>query len=112
MNKLEVQQRVLKHGKPLALYKFCWDEEASTFSSEEQSLVMDFGYIDYVTFHVSYNCVLNTGWRCVFYTGSGCVLRIGSECVYSTGDDCVIITGWGSEGETGSGCKIIQPDVF
>ena len=49
MNKKEVQQKILKDGKPLNLKLFVWDKTTNTFSSNEDDLVIDLSYIDSVT---------------------------------------------------------------
>jgi len=41
MTKEDIQQRVLKNGKPLALDKFNWDEATNTFSSDCYNLITD-----------------------------------------------------------------------
>ena len=75
MNKNEVQKRVLKDGKPLALDAFTWDERTCTFSSEEHGLVIDFSGIS----------------GCTFKTGSDCTFKTGSDCTFNTGWDCTFI---------------------
>lgn len=74
MNKLQVQSRVLQNGKPLALYKFTWDEDARIFSTEENLLVLDFRGIDYCTF--------NTGDACTFKTGNNCTFKTVNDCTF------------------------------
>ncbi len=76
MNKLEVQKRVLQHGKPLDLDKFNWCEETKTFSSSENNLVIDFNGEDY--------CTLTTGNNCIFTTSSGCTFKTGDYCTFDT----------------------------
>lgn len=73
MTKQEVQQRVLQNGKPLPLDKFEWDENANTFSSKEDGLVLDFKNIG--------ACTFNTGGDCTFKTGSYCTFKTGKKCV-------------------------------
>lgn len=82
MTKLEVQKRVLKNGKPLDLELFTWDEKTKTFSSTENGLVLDFRYINNVTF--------KTGYNCTFSTGDSCTFKTGSYCTFSTGYDCTL----------------------
>lgn len=59
MTKLEVQQRVLKDGKPLDLDLFTWDEKANVFSSLEDGLVLDFKNINNCTFKTGSDCVID-----------------------------------------------------
>lgn len=76
MNKQEVQQRVLKDGKPLPLNQFTWDEKTRTFVSDIHGLVLDFTGIERVTFKTSSNCT--------FKTGSGCTFKTGWRCTFTT----------------------------
>ncbi len=66
MNKLEVQQRVLRDGKPLDLSLFEWDEKTLTFSSRENELVIDFNGSEHCTFKTGWDCTFDTGWDCTF----------------------------------------------
>ena len=75
MNKLEIQKRVLKNGKPLSLEKFFWCEKTRTFETKEDHLVLDFHFIDDITFK----------------TGSDCTFKTDSDCIFSTGSNCVVI---------------------
>jgi len=91
MKKLEVQQRVLKNGKPLDLDKFMWDEKTRTFSSEVTGLVLDFTGIHHCTFDTIYDCTFKTGHGCTFKTGSGCTFDTGSDCVIVRRDKFEVI---------------------
>ena len=93
MNKKEVQQRVLKNGKPLALSKFSWDEKTNTFRSKEFGLVLDFRRISYCTFDTGSDCTFKTGSYCTFDTGSDCTFKTSSYCTFKTGYDCTFKTG-------------------
>jgi len=104
MTKEEVQQRVLKDGKPLDLDKFNWDEKTRTFSSSDNGLVIDFKDIYSYTFKTGSNCVFNTSSNCVFNTGDNCTFDTGSNCVFNTGDNCTF--------NVGSNCVIIRRDVY
>lgn len=73
MNKKEIQKRVLYKGKPIPLEDFTWDEKTKTFSSNLDSLVLDFAEID--------NCTFKTGSYCTFDTGSYCTFDVGERCV-------------------------------
>ena len=75
MNKQEVQQRVLKNGKPLDLSLFEWNENAKTFSTTEDSLVIDF----------------NEGYDCTFDTVDGCTFKTGAGCTFKTGENSVVV---------------------
>ena len=59
--KKEIQQRVLKNGKPLSLNKFCWDGNSKTFSSNEDGLVVDFANMDYATIKCGHSPTINCG---------------------------------------------------
>lgn len=96
MTKLEVQQRVLKNGKPLGLKLFSWDKKTSTFSTDEYGLVLDFRGIN--------NCTFKTGSDCTFSTRSGCTFDTGSGCTFNTSSNCTFNTGSGGTFKTGSGC--------
>ena len=87
MDKLEVQKRVLKNGEPLSLDDFIWDEKTNTFSSVENSLVLDFNWI--------HDCTFNTDSCCTFNTGSGCTFNTGYDCTFNTDYDCTFHTGFG-----------------
>jgi len=109
MNKQEVQQRVLKDGKPLPLDQFTWDEKTFTFSSGIDGLVLDFTNVSgvtfktgsYCTFTTDHNCTFKTdsyctfktGWYCTFKTGWYCTFKTGSDCTFTTGSDCTFTTG-------------------
>ena len=104
MNKKEVQQRVLKNGKPLALSKFSWDEKTNTFRSKEFGLVLDFRRISYCTFDTGSDCTFKTGSYCTFKTGFYCTFKTGSDCTFDTGSDCTFKTGSDCTFKTGSDC--------
>ena len=104
MNKKEVQKRVLKDGKPLALKDFSWDEKTNTFSSNEQGLVLDFSYSSFFTFNTSSFCTFKTGDGCTFNTNSHCTFDTSYGCVFNTGPFCTFKTGGGCTFKTGDGC--------
>ncbi len=112
MNKKQIQQRVLQHGKPLELDKFEWDEKTNTFSSSENSLVLDFSDVDYCTFKTGSYCTFTTGDYCVFDTGSDCTFKTGSDCTFNTGDYCVFDTGSDCTFKTGFNCVVVRRDVY
>jgi len=100
LTKEQVQQRVLKDGKPLDIDKFTWDQDTRTFSSYEDDLVFDFSEIDNCNFNVTEWCIFKTGWDCTFYTkwhckfitGSNCTFNTGSHSIFYTGDNCIFST--------------------
>jgi len=120
MNKQEVQQRVLKNGKPLSLDQFTWDEKTFTFSSNIHGLVLDFTNLSGgtfktgsgctfktdsdCTFKTGSDCTFTTGWRCTFTTYSYCTFTTGSDCTFKTGSDCTFKTGWDCTFKTGPYC--------
>ena len=112
MTKKEIQQRVLKDGKPLAFNKFKWNSKTSEFSSEEFGLVFDFSGISGITFNTvrdctfktGYYCTFNTGWLCTFNTGFECTFKTDFECTFNTGPDCTFATGSYCTFKTGSYC--------
>lgn len=120
MNKKEVQQRVLKNGKPLDLDLFEWDEKTNTFSTFENFLVIDFfGIFNctfntgfYCTFNTSSNCTFNTSSDCTFNTDSGCTFKTGLGCTFKTSYNCTFDTGPGCTFKTGSYCVIVRRDIF
>jgi hypothetical protein len=91
MTKIEVQQRVLQFGKPLSLELFSWDENTKVFSTNEDSLVIDFFDASDCTFKTGSNCTFKTGSDCTFKTGSGCTFKTDSGCTFDTGSGCVCI---------------------
>ena len=120
MNKKEVQKRVSKDGKPLALSKFEWDEKTNTFSSMEDGLVLDFREMHNCTFTTGpnctfttgYYCTFDTGFDCTFKTGSNCTFKTGPNCTFDTGSNCTFKTGPNCTFKTGSNCVIVRRDVF
>ena len=126
MNKKEVQKRVLRNGKPLALSKFAWCEKTRAFSSSENYLVLDFNGISACTFTTGAHCTFTTGdnctfathgnctfttWdSCTFDTGSGCTFDTGDECVFATYSNCAFTTGAHCAFTTGSGCTFATAD--
>ena len=104
MTKKEIQQRVLKDGKPLAFNKFKWNSKTSEFSSEEFGLVFDFSGISGVTFNTSHDCTFKTSHDCTFKTGHYCTFKAGWFCTFKTGFYCTFKTGWFCTFNTGFGC--------
>ena len=88
MTKKEIQQRVLKDGKPLALAKFKWDPKTNEFSSKEFGLVFDFLGISGITFNTGRDCIFDTGSDCTFKTGSYCIFKTDYHCTFKTGHCC------------------------
>ena len=104
MDKKQVQQRVLKDGKPLSLDLFTWDEGTKTFSSKMNGLVLDFKGISYCTF--------NAGSYCTFYTGYNCTFKTGYDCTFDTGSDCTFKTGYDCTFTCKKQCVVIRRDVY
>ena len=108
LTKKDVQQRVLKNGKPLALKRFSWDEKTNTFSSSESNLEIDFKDINNCVFNVvSSFCTFRTGGNCTFDTGGGCTFNTGYNCTFRTGGNCTFRTSFGCTFKTGFDCKFI-----
>ena len=93
MKKNEVQERVLKNGKPLSWFKFKWDEKTNTFISNEDDLEIKFNGIDNCTFIVSKFCTFTTGHSCSFKTDGHCTFKTGSNCSFNTLGFCNFDTG-------------------
>ena len=93
MTKKEIQKRVFKDGKLLALAKFKWNPKTKTFSSEEYGLVFDFLGISGITFNTGFECTFKTGSTCTFRTGWFCTFNTGFECIFKTGFECTFNTG-------------------
>ena len=112
MTKLEVQSRISKNGKKLALDKFSWDEKTRTFVSEEDNLVLDFRGVVSITFKTGWDCIFVTGSYCTFKTDSDCIFETGDSCTFDTGSDCTFVTGsdctfetyWNCTFKTGGYC--------
>jgi hypothetical protein len=104
MNKLEIQQRVRKYGKPLDLDKFEWDEKTKTFSSSESYLFFSFEGLSECTFDTGSNCYFIASWGCSFDTLSECTFDTSDDCIFDTGDDCFFKTGINCSFDTGSDC--------
>jgi hypothetical protein len=112
MKKTEVQQRVLQNGKPLDLDKFSWDEATKTFSTLEDSLVLDFAYIDYCTITTGSRCTIKTGYNCTLKTGYNCTITTGDNSTITTSNCCTITTGDNSTITAGDYCVCVRRDVF
>jgi len=112
MTKKEVQKRILRHGKKIALTEFSWDEKTNTFSSELNDLVIDFKFMNDCTFKTGYYCTFKTGYSCTFKTGSCCTFDTGSCCTFDTGSDCTFDTGSSCTFKTGQFCVVIRRDKF
>ena len=104
MDKKEVQQRVLKDGRPLGLDKFEWDEKTNTFSSSENYLVLDFNGVSDCTFNTGSNCTFNTGSDCTFNTWSDCTFKTGPYCTFNTGSNCTF--------NTDKNCVVVRRDIY
>jgi len=85
---------ITQFGKPLDKSKYTIDEKTKTFSSNENSLVLDF----------------SDKWDWVFGTASDCTFKTGYECVVVRRDIYEVIeldegqkiklNGWGVKGYT------------
>ena len=104
MTKKEVQKRVLKDGKPLALAKFEWDPRTKTFSSKQPWLVLDFSGISGITFNTSHDCIFWADYGCTFNTVSGCTFNTLDKCTFDTGSYCIFKTGSHCTFKTGYYC--------
>lgn len=116
MNKEEVQQRVLQHGKPLSLDKFTWNATTNKFSSKEDDLVFNFSKINDIKFIAGHSCEFKTGSGCSFYTDCCCEFKTGGGCLFVVNiipagihftcnrDSC-------STFRTGKDCVVIRRDV-
>ena len=104
MTKQEVQKRVLQNGEMLPLDKFEWDEKTNTFSSNEDSLVLDFKDIDGCTFKTGSNCTFDTSSDCTFDTGSNCTFDTEYNCTFKTGSDCIF--------DTGNRCVVVRRGIY
>lgn len=111
MNKEEVQQRVLQHGKPLSLDKFTWNEVTNKFSSKEDDLVFNFSGISGITFITGSGCTFKTGSGCSFYPSCCCKFETGPSCLFVTGLDCTCNEGFSCIFDTGKDCVVIRRDV-
>ena len=120
MTKKEVQQRVLRNGKPLPLDEFEWDEKTKTFSSASRYLVLDFLDVSGCTFNTDpgctfktdSECTFDTGWGCTFDTGWDCTFDTGSDCTFDTSSDCTFKTGSDCTFDTGERCVVVRRDVY
>ena len=95
---------VTKYGKKLSKKLYTWDEEARTFSTLEDDLVLDFDGINNCTFKTGSDCTFKTGSDCTFKTGSYCTFDTGSYCTFDTGSDCTFKTGSYCTFKTGFNC--------
>ena len=112
LTKKEVQQRVLKNGKPLGLNLFTWNRETHTFSSKQSGLVIDFGNFSLCVFETEHHCIFKTGSLCTFDTGPDCVFCTGFHCNFDTGHDCTFDTGPLCTFKTGPDCVVVRRDVY
>ena len=102
---------VTQYGKILDAYKYRWNEETKTFSTNEGNLVLDFSGYYGVTFKTGSNCTFFTGSYCTFHTGSDCTFHTGDSCAFNTGSDCTFKTGYNCTFKTGKNCFGIRYDV-
>ena len=91
--KKDIQKRVSQNGKPLPLRNFSWDENTSTFASNEDNLVIDFSDIDYST--------VNTGDYSTVTTGDDSTVTTGRYSTVTTGHHSTVTTGGSSTVTTG-----------
>jgi hypothetical protein len=94
---------VTQNGKVLDKSKYSWDEKTRTFSTNENSLVIDFGNNNGITFNTGSDCTFNTGSDCTFNTGYNCTFKTGYNCTFKTGYNCTF--------KTGDNCVCIRYDV-
>jgi hypothetical protein len=104
MDKEEVQRRVLKDGKPLALSKFNWDEETKTFSSKVSGLVMDFSGIA-LTINAGSGSTINAGPYSTINAGSGSTIKARSDSTINAGSGSTIKAG-------GENIVVVNRNVF
>ena len=90
--KKEIQQRVLKNGKPLSLSKFCWDGKSKTFSSREDGLVVDFATMNFATIKCGYYATIDCGFSATIDCGGYATIDCGKsatiDCGYYATIDC------------------------
>ena len=90
--KKEIQQRVLKNGKPLSLNKFCWDGNSKTFSSNEDGLVVDFANMNSATIKCRGSATINCGDYATIDCGYSATIKCGgSKCVIIRRDNFEVI---------------------
>jgi hypothetical protein len=100
--KKEIQQRVLKNGKPLSLNKFCWDGKNKTFSSNEDGLVVDFANMNSATIKCGYSVTINCGdfatINCRDYATINCrdyaTINCGDSATIDCGNSATIKCGY------------------
>jgi len=94
---------ITRYGKQLDESLYVIDLAKKTFTTNENSLVLDFtnefDELDEWTFKTGSYCTFKTGSYCTFNTGNGCTFDTGSYCTFDTGVDCTF--------DTGICCKIV-----
>ena len=93
MNKKEVQKRVSKNGKPLALNKFMWDAKTNTFASAENKLVIDFSNINYATITAGGSATITTGCSATITAGYYATITAGNYPTITAGCSATITAG-------------------
>jgi len=102
MTKKEMQQRIIKDGKPLDLDKFECDEETNTLSIKENYCTIDCGY----------NCTIKCGSDCTIDCGSDCTINCGSDCTINCYSDCTINCYSDCIIKGGSECVVVRRDIY
>ena len=99
MNKEEIQQRVLRNGRPIELDLFSWDEKTLTFATGKDGLVMDFSGLPGLTINCGSNntitCWYNNTIRCWSHNTINCVynntINCESDNTITCGRRCVVV---------------------
>ena len=91
--KKEIQQRVLKNGKPLSLNKFCWDGKSETFSSTEDGLVVDFATMNFATIKCGNSATIKCGYYATIDCGYSATIDCGGYATIDCGNSATIDCG-------------------
>ncbi len=102
MNKKEIQKRVLKDGKPLALSKFSWDEKTKTFARNESSLVIDFKNINSSTIKASDSSTIDAGYYSTIKASDYSTIDAGNSSTIKASDYSTIKAGNSSTIDAGN----------
>lgn len=82
---------ITQFGIPLDKRYYTIDEKNKIFSTEEDSLVLDFNCKNGWTFITNRYCSFFTGSHCTFKTSSFCTFNTDYFCAFDVGDCCTLL---------------------
>lgn len=127
ITKQAIQEKVSAYGSPIDLNDFNWCDKTRVFSSELNTLNIDFSLLDHVTAIISDNCQIYVGSNCTVLagknneinahhfctvtTGSHCIVKVSGCCFVATGSFCKISSSFSAHIVSGDNCDISAEDL-